>query len=693
MVRAFLILLVLLGSVVSGSAQTSFPMITHTHPVAVQRGRVTEVTVEGQQPFGLPHQVLFEGDDIKAEAIETPPPKGQARELQRSVKLRVTVDAKALPGPREFRIATNWGVSSLGQIVIVDAPVVVETGDNNTLSKANDLAVPGVACGRIEAVEDVDFYRFHAQAGHTLTFEVQGARLEDKIHDLQKHLDPVLFLYDASGREVASNDDGLFADSCLTHRFTQGGEYFIMIRNSNFDGDPRWVYALAVTDRPFVTQVHPLAVNPGRALDVELIGPSGRWPDRGRIEVPTDALPGVAPLPLWQGNLELNPASLWITQLPVIDVAEMPTRRDRPHLVPLPACVNGRIEKPRDQHHYAVSLKRGQVVQCEVIARRFATGLISKLDGVLDILDQQGRILASGDDALPTIKDPRLSFTAPADGTYVIRLRDLHNQGGAGYVYAMEVREAKPDFSVRVDGTKVMVGPGSSMPWYVAVTRQNGFVGPIAVHVEGLPAGVTVSPLVIPPSMTQGVLVFTAGPNAELAAAKVRVFGVAEVKDGNQATTIRRDAVAVEEIYLPGGGRGRFDVSLQIVGVTAASDIARVEVSPAEVVLKPGEEIKLMVHVVRGPRGKDANVTLDVRLRHLGGVFGDPLPPGVTMVEGKSKTLLAKENQGWITLRADANAAPISNVPIAVVAHVTINFVVKVGYAAPIVPVTVRSKS
>src|SRR5437016_5088965 len=57
-------------------AQTSYPMITHTTPVAVQRGKTTEVVVEGQMNFHGVYKALFEGTGITAEVLPTPLPKG-----------------------------------------------------------------------------------------------------------------------------------------------------------------------------------------------------------------------------------------------------------------------------------------------------------------------------------------------------------------------------------------------------------------------------------------------------------------------------------------------------------------------------------------------------------------------------------------------------------------------------------------
>ena len=145
---------------------------------------------------------------------------------------------------REFRIATKHGVSSLGQLVIVEAPVVLERPGINVPEKAQPVSVPCVACGRVEAAENVDYYKFSAKAGQMLTFEVYCARIQDKIHDLQKHADPLVTVYDAAGKELAASDDGFFADPVLTFAVPKDGEYRVAIRDAKYDGDPRWAYAL-----------------------------------------------------------------------------------------------------------------------------------------------------------------------------------------------------------------------------------------------------------------------------------------------------------------------------------------------------------------------------------------------------------------------------------------------------------------
>ena len=74
--------------------------------------------------------------------------------------------------------------------------------------------------------------------------------------------------------------------------------------------------------------------------------------------------------------------------------------------------------------------------------------------------------------------------------------------------------------------------------------------------------------------------------------------------------------------------------------------------------LAPGESATLDVTVTRHARYAQG-VNLAIVLQHLGGVHGNPLPPGVTVKEAGSKTLLGpKETRGKIILQAAPTAAP-----------------------------------
>ena len=142
---------------------------------------------------------------------------------------------------------------------------------------------------------------------------------------------------------------------------------------------------------------------------------------------------------------------------------------------------------------------------------------------------------------------------------------------------------------------------------------------------------------------------------------------------------------------MPGGGRNTYPVETLALTVTDPSDIT-VEASPKAITLKPGDTATVDVTVTR-KAGFEQPVNLAVVLQHLGGVHANPLPPGVVVREAGSKTLLGpKETRGKIILEARSGAEPVENVPVCVMGHVSINFVVKTAYASEPIAVSVAPK-
>jgi hypothetical protein len=264
---------------------------------------------------------------------------------------------------------------------------------------------------------------------------------------------------------------------------------------------------------------------------------------------------------------------------------------------------------------------------------------------------------------------------------------DLHSRGGADFGYVLEAEAARPDFVLTCDPDKLNVGPGGRVPVFVQITRRNGFKGPVTLDWDGLPPGLSASPLTIPAAMTQGVMVLSASADAAPVATLLTLRGKAETPEG----PIVRDATPKQEIYMPGGGRGLYLVDTLALAVTDPSDIT-VEAKPETITLTPGGTATIDVTVTRR-KDFDKAVNLAVVLQHLGGVHGNPLPPGVTVAPSGNKTLLGpKETTGKIILQAATSAPPCEDVPIAVMGHVSINFVVKTSFASAPILVSVVPK-
>jgi hypothetical protein len=223
----------------------------------------------------------------------------------------------------------------------------------------------------------------------------------------------------------------------------------------------------------------------------------------------------------------------------------------------------------------------------------------------------------------------------------------------------------------------------------VRVNRKNGFAGEVQLAVEGLPPGVTATAGRILATGIDGCIILTAAADAPAGAANIRVTGTATHGAGDAAKTLTASASTLQEYYSPGGGRGNYPVEMHTVSIAEPMDIRAVKLSQTDIHLKPGESQKIDVEIERAP-GFKGNVTLDVLFQHLTNPYGNSLPKGVKLDGNKSKTLLTgEETKGTIMLVADKDAVAAEKQLIPVMAHISINFVMKHTLCGPPVTVTV----
>jgi len=92
-----------------------------------------------------------------------------------------------------------------------------------------------------------------------------------------------------------------------------------------------------------------------------------------------------------------------------------------------------------------------------------------------------------------TEKDSRLIFTAPKDGRYFIRLRDVRQLQGEAYAYKLSVRRQMFDYTISSPTKAIDIVPGAGGEFSVNVERIDDFEGPVQLTIEGLPEGISVS--------------------------------------------------------------------------------------------------------------------------------------------------------------------------------------------------------
>jgi hypothetical protein len=233
-------------------------------------------------------------------------------------------------------------------------------------------------------------------------------------------------------------------------------------------------------------------------------------------------------------------------------------------------------------------------------------------------------------------KDSRLRFTAPADGEYILRLRDVRGLKGEDFAYRLTARPPDPDFVLSVRPRNPNVPAGGRIPVVVTALRLDDFDGPIDVSLEDLPAGLSATKGVIEPGQVSTTLILSAEETARLdRAVPLKVIGRAQA--GSRQLAHWADP----------------EDRLKLIALMPKPDIT-MEAKTREVVLEPGKTATVEVAIQRN--------------NHFGGrvpVEVYNLPPRVIVTDVGLNGVLIHENENHRTfvLEALPNAGP-SDQPI-----------------------------
>jgi hypothetical protein len=232
--------------------------------------------------------------------------------------------------------------------------------------------------------------------------------------------------------------------------------------------------------------------------------------------------------------------------------------------------------------------------------------------------------------------DSHLTFTAPADGRYIIQVTDTRGWGGERYIYALTIRQPMPDFSLKLAGMNPTVMPGASIGFSFRAERIDGLDDPIQIEITGVPPGYYASsPLLIEAGhdLISGSL--HAAPDAAANA------DWSKLKITAKAKALTHDAGTFGKVTL--GTAPKFIIVMEpdAGGKPVMRDI-KDETRPLEITLAPGQTVKAWIRAVR--MGNEGILALDVHgLPH--GVIVDDI--GLNGVQ-----IRANENERPIFLRA-----------------------------------------
>jgi len=248
--------------------------------------------------------------------------------------------------------------------------------------------------------------------------------------------------------------------------------------------------ALALADAPSVQYLFPAGGQRGQTVEVTVAGTLAHWPaqvwvdrpgvdvsaadEKGKLKVTiaADAVPGLYWLRVYDAEGSASPQAFVVGTVPEVLEQEPNNETKSPQTLGTQAAVvNGRITPAGDVDVFAVTLTRGQTLVASLEAHET---LASPCDAVLQVVSPRGIVLAENDDERGL--DPQLTFTAPADGVYLVRAfafpaspdTAIRLAGNEAYIYRLTITSgAFLDAAMPLALTRGATSPIEAFGWNI----------------------------------------------------------------------------------------------------------------------------------------------------------------------------------------------------------------------------------
>ena len=451
------------------------PQVERLFPPGAQRGQTIDIKVTGKLPETT--RVWSDRSDVQFEL--TP----------KSGTLRAVVSADATPGPAWLRFYNSEGATSLRPFIIGLLPEISEQEPNDRIDQAqpptqDKLLINGV----LQKSGDVDIFAVPLKQGQTVIISLRANQR------LGSPVDAVLQLTTARGFVLAHNDDDHQVDPQIIFTAATSDTHYVRVfgfptqPNSTigFAGNADYLYRMLITTGAYADHTIPLAGSLPKLPKLTLSG----W----NLTEATQTPPTLRPTPT--GHLTIfhplvaNELTIPVSSHQLLHEQEVePTMPVQP--IAVPSVVTGHIQPAGDVDAYRISAKKGEKLAIRCEARAFD----SLLDPVVKLIDPQGKMVKEADDQGKGRLDSQLNVTIGTDGDYRVEIHDRFRSGGPRHAYRLITETPPVDFELKLAAGEFTMTAKKPLEIPVTITRTNGFKQEIEILVEGLPEGVTATPV------------------------------------------------------------------------------------------------------------------------------------------------------------------------------------------------------
>jgi hypothetical protein len=223
-------------------------------------------------------------------------------------------------------------------------------------------------------------------------------------------------------------------------------------------------------------------------------------------------------------------------------------------------------------------------------------------------------------------KDSRLVFDPPVDGLYQVRIGDSRGLGSSQHAYRLTIRPPRPDFSVSLDLPARQVAKGGAAAVNVTVNRMDEFDGPVELHVENLPAGLSAPATNLQAGETSTTFAIAAEPTALVSEKSPPFKLIAKAMIDGHAVVHEAQGTLPKIVELG-----------EIVATTEQDAVT----------IKPGAEVRLQVKVERR-NGFKGRIPLEVRGLPYGVRVLDIGLNGILITENETTRTMAFYAEPWV---------------------------------------------
>ncbi len=463
-----------LFSALTASAQ---PVLSHSQPAAILPEGMTRLTLHGDK-LTSPLRV-WASAPVDITVVELQPQKAV---------LDISPAKGPLPlGTIGLLVATSEGVSAPLGLLVDSLPSIAESSDNHSPVTAQTigsaLAIDAAGDGKL-----FDYFRFHALAGQSLSFEALaqpfGSTFDAVVRILNERGEPL----------VTIDDDSLGPDCRFRHTFDTTGNYVIEVHDNKYAAGGR--YRLRVGNFPIVNFAYPPFSVRGATADLQFGGLDGGLMLPQQVTLPADPWLDAISVTAMSKEGSSAAAVVRLSSVKQFNEAEPNNSVDQANAIDDAQGINGLLAVPGDRDVFKIPGKKDQTWRFAAKARSFGSPAMLKMH----LKNSNGEVVAKT--AVADADEWQFDVKFPADGDYLLECEDLLRRGGPDFAYHVDVGIAapftlalKPDAKTR---DRLLLQPTSGAANIDLVVQRTWNNGPIELRFEPPVAGLSMINPVIP---------------------------------------------------------------------------------------------------------------------------------------------------------------------------------------------------